>query len=560
MAGLGELLGTLLGGQKAGGDEANNSGILARVAVAVGDALAKIPGSPFQMVDWGAKSNAIIKNRESVIKALSEGDTATALKASGVLSKDATQATVDAVKAVADGLAGKTAKAQLEALIGAPIPASATTTNAVMDQLALLTQANEAIQALSVASEVASLGQIDRIGSELRSYLDYSGVSQISGFGYGQILGTVIGTRMNQEMLAVTRPAIPSVLDLCTMKTRGFIDDSVFMGYMAKLGYPDDVSQSLFATSSYYPGPQEWIRFAVRDVFNPDVVASAGLDEQFPDDIVPYAEKGGVSEEFMKMHWRAHWNLPSPTQAFEMLHRGLISMDQLKSILKASDYAPGYIDAMVGIAYSPYTRVDARRMYDLGILDDDGFIQAMKDIGYDDEHAANLLRFAHSDGREAEKDLSQAQMLRAYALGKVARNDLMAYLMKLGYDETESSLLIDLEDDKKADDLLNERIAVLDWKYERGDISDGQYLDTLSSEGIPRAKAEYYLTKASFEAEKSVKLPTKADVEKWYKKNYISDRQATTYLRQMRYREAEIRLYMHEWAEEAQASGEESKA
>lgn len=602
MAGLGDLFATLLGGNKVGGDEARDAGLLANTAKTIVDTLARIPGTPFNIADIGIKEASLIENRDAVMSSLAEGDITGAINASGTLNNDAKEASLAAINLVVDGLKGKTAQSQLEAIIGAEIPPEATTTKAVMDQLALLTQANEAIQALSVASEVASVGQIDRIGSELRSYLDYSGVSQISGFGYGQILASVIGTRMNQELLAVTRPAIPSVMDLVNMRNQELITEDSFMEDMAKLGYPDETARNLytvshnrptplefstmrlrgvitpdeylkgmrdigydetdasnlFSISKYYPGPQDWIRFAVRDAFNPDVVESAGLNDNFPEDIVPLAEKGGVSEDVMRLYWRAHWNLPSPNQAFEMLHRGLITMDELRNLLKAADYAPGYIDSMVGIAYTPYTRVDARRMYETGVLDDDGYLKALKEIGYDDEHAANLLKFAQRDTRSTEKDLSQAQLMKAYSLGKLPRQDLMKYLMNIGYDSTEAGLLIDLEDAKKEEDLLKEKIAVLDWYYGRGDIDSAGYLNELNSEGIPREKAQYYLSRAALNAEKSAKTPTKADTEKWYKKGYISESDAVRYLRQMKYRDTEISLYLKEWKDEAHASTDES--
>ncbi|MDD3523847.1 MAG: hypothetical protein PHQ41_04020 [Candidatus Cloacimonetes bacterium] len=560
MAGIGELLASLFGSQKAGGAESEKAGVLSSTVAGIASGMAKIPGNPLQVADMALKAKSVSDNRDGVLEALSAGDAGLALKRSGLLTEEASDATLEAFDTLASALSGRTAQAQLEALIGRPIPPEATTTKAVMDQLALLTQTNEAIQALSVGAEIASLGQVDRLGAELRSYLDYSGVSQISGFGYGQILGTVIGSRMSQEMLAVSRPSIPSVLDLATMRQRNLITDETFNDNMARMGYSDDISSSLYETAKYYPGPQDWIRFAVRDVFNPAIVESAGLNEQFPDDIVPYAEKGGVSEEFMRMHWRAHWNLPSPNQAYEMYHRGFIAIDDLRALLKAADYAPGYIDGMVGIASTPYTRVDARRMYDAGVLDDAGYTRALKDLGYDDEKAGHLLEFARSDGASKEKDLSMTQMLKAYSLGKVATADIITYLVGTGYDAEEAALLVELEDAKKDETILKEKVAVLDWYYARGDISDSEYLDALASEAIPRVKANYYLSLAALDAEKKAKLPSKADVEKWLKKEYISDSQARQYLRQIGYRDAETALYMQEWTDEIQASGGESNA
>jgi len=287
-------------------------------------------------------------------------------------------------------------------------------------------------------------------------------------------------------------------------------------------------------------------------------VKSAGLDEQFPEEIIPLAEAGGVSEEHMRMHWRAHWQLPSPNMAYEMYHRGYLSLDGVRALLKAADYAPGYIDAMVGIANATYTRVDARRMLKIGVLDDEGFLDAMREIGYDDEKAANLLAFARSVGGETEKDLTMSQMMKAYSLGLAAYPDVKAYLVKLGYDETEAGLLIALEDEKKAQKLTEERIKISDWHYARGDYSEAMYLDALASEGIPIEKAHYHLTLAALSAEKQAKLPTKADVEKWLKKGYISEGDAMKYLTQIGYKADERWLYLREWSDEMTAPGDES--
>lgn len=557
MVGIGGLLAVLFGGQKAADEPVKNASTLSRVAGAIAQALDAspvVPGGAGAAVRAAASS---VENRDPIVAALQAGDVVLAAKLASGLEDNAISDIETGIKTIVDVLAGNTAKSQLEALIGTPIPETATTTKAVLEQLALLTQVNEAIQAISIAGEIASVGQVDALGRELRSYLDYSGVSQISGFGYGQILGTVIGARMSQEMLSVTRPSIPSVLDLATMRMRGLLSTTEYAESMARLGYPDEVSERFYDTAQFYPGPQDWIRFAVRDAFNPDVVAVAGLDEQFPSDIVPEAEKAGVSEEHLRLFWRAHWNMPSPTQAFEMLHRGyLADTDELRALLRAADYAPGYIDGLIGIAYTPYTRVDARHMWSLGILDDDGYLKAMKDLGYDDEHAENLLKFAKASDMEAAKDLTQAQMLKAYTLGLTPKADVIAYLKHLGYDDEESALIVGLEDAKVQNEQTNDAIDLLDWYYIRGEISDADYLTKVNALGIPLLKAEMHLAKAQNKAEKASKLPTKAETEKWLKKGKISTQEADTYLMRMGYQERERALYLDDWLSESEEASD----
>ena len=89
-----------------------------------------------------------------------------------------------------------------------------------------------------------------------------------------------------------------------------------------------------------------------------------------------------MDKEVLQWYWRAHWELPSPTTGFEMLHRlhpdvlevigekykemGLnpddlkTDLDTLKELLKISDYPKYWRDRLAAISYSPLTRVDLR--------------------------------------------------------------------------------------------------------------------------------------------------------------------------------------------------------
>ena len=132
---------------------------------------------------------------------------------------------------------------------------------------------------------------------------------------------------------------------------------------------------------------------AVREVFNPVIVEKFGQDEDFPEQFAEYAAQQGISRFWAEKYWEAHWVLPSVQMGYEMLHRRVIDMETLKQLLAAQDIMPGWRDALIDISYKPYTRVDIRRMHDVGVLNDDEVYESYLDLGYSPDKAKNMTEF-----------------------------------------------------------------------------------------------------------------------------------------------------------------------
>ena len=65
-----------------------------------------------------------------------------------------------------------------------------------------------------------------------------------------------------------------------------------------------------------------------------------------------------------------------------MLFRGVISRETWGNYVRFNDFVPAQIDNLARISYSPFTRVDSRRMYRLGVLTDQELLQSYADVGY----------------------------------------------------------------------------------------------------------------------------------------------------------------------------------
>ena len=144
-------------------------------------------------------------------------------------------------------------------------------------------------------------------------------------------------------------------------------------------------------------GAPDYIRFAVRDVYNAAVRAANRLDEGFPEIVSAKLTMLGYSPQDAKDAWAAHWELPSPSQVFEMLHRGKLPAGiTVDDYLASADYAPAWRQSLSDISYNPITRTDAKRMYKLR-GDFDELVRHFKDNGYNDKDALDLAEFTRDD-------------------------------------------------------------------------------------------------------------------------------------------------------------------
>lgn len=214
-----------------------------------------------------------------------------------------------------------------------------------------------------------------------------------------------------------------------------------------KLGVAEDDIERLLFLAFAEPTPSDIVRFLVRDAYDEAVVRESGLDTDFEAKYNRDAfDRVGVSEELARLYWRAHWQLPSPTQGYEMVHRGLIDIPQLQSLLKQADYAPGYVQHLIDIAYNVPGRIDLRRMWETGSITDRAeLVTRYKHLGYNDADAELLTSFsiAISDKtkrNEAERKRAPMarEIVKSYTQGTLSRELAIQSLISLGFTQEDA--------------------------------------------------------------------------------------------------------------------------
>ena len=323
---------------------------------------------------------------------------------------------------------------------------------------------------------------------------------------------------------------IPEVENLLALWLRGSLGDNAIDYGLKQLGFTTDYADGMKELAFFIPPVQDLILMAVREVFSPEIRREQQQDADFPEDFKIWAAKQGVSEAWAKNYWAAHWSLPSPQMGFEMLHRGVITTQQLKDLLRALDVMPGWRDALVDISYSPYTRVDIRRMHALGVLDRNEVLRAYQDIGYNPDRAEKLTAFTEElnqddDGGilDVASDLTRGSIIRFYKRGTISKDKATILLAQMGINPIAAKLFLDnaeLENDlrDRDQDLDN----ILD-RYNAELITYAQASTDLQDLNLPhRELTEAQIALKRMQDRKN-KTPSRSDLDKFLAAGMISD-------------------------------------
>jgi len=276
----------------------------------------------------------------------------------------------------------------------------------------------------------------------------------------------------------------------------------------------------------FIPPVQDLVRMAVREAFDPKSIEFLQLDKDFPPAFGEWARKQGVSDTWAHHYWQAHWELPSVQMGFEMMHRNQISPDEMRALLKALDFSPAWRDKLMNISYNTYTRVDTRRMYQIGVLTPDEVLKSYLDQGYDADHAQHLKEFTILGATTQEKDLSRGDIIASYKDKLIGREEAKQFIENIGYDMNEAELYLARADYEleKAD--RSDKIELVHQRYINHACSQQQAIDDLLRIPVSGTELEMLIRKWEPQATTKNQALTKEDIHSLYV-NGIYDRHNT---------------------------------
>ena len=380
-------------------------------------------------------------------------------------------------------------------------------------------------------------------------------------FGLNAVVNFMLGVTLYPAVMSAGEPAwvlarqqaykkLPvTLLDprtLVSLKYKKYIPDGLYTDQFGKLGFDPEITALLEKDFLFYPAPVDFIRFAVRETFKPAVVEEYGYDKDFPDSMIPYAAKAGMSEEWLKHYWRAHWEIPSPRQGYEMLHRGVIDQKSLEDLLKIGDYAPGWIQPLIDISYSPITRVDLRRLYADEELNEEEVYEGYLELGYSEKNAARITAWVVKSTQQDDRELTKAEILKSFRIDETSKDQALKFLVEIGYPEENAAFVISYEEYKIYQEDRKEEIETVIAELIAGKYTVDEVKTRLGNMDVSIKQSNGLIQKAERIIRKRFTLPSKDDCMRWFEGSIIDEGVFTGKMVALHYLDEDIKRFVTE--------------
>jgi len=284
-----------------------------------------------------------------------------------------------------------------------------------------------------------------------------------------------------------------------------------------------------------------------------------GLGQRYTGQLKEWGEAQGISAELARSYWRAHWQLPSPTQAYQMLHRlrkgsqlekltGLHTSEAtISKLLEIDDYPEYWRERLMAISHHPLTRVDSQRAYILGVLSEEDLISAFRDLGYTQQDAQTLTAFTKE--RRFQWLLRRPES-KAYASGSMNSKELSRSLStyKLTSEELErllQQLSLSIQSKTRQACLKQYRRQLL-----TGIISEKSAEKELVKLGLDKRQSEVMIKGWLCEKASTPKAIPAGKLFQMAMRNSISDREYAEGLKRIGYDHEAITILLRDMAQE----------
>ena len=397
---------------------------------------------------------------------------------------------------------------------------------------------NARIEQLTVAQyELRQLDENTIVLAFIRNLIDYeTAVKRLEEIGH---------KRSDAEL--ILKQAFPkfSVQDYLKLAHLGKIDAKTLQTKLRELGYNEIDAVLQGYINEVKPGVNDLITFAVKEVYSPEITSLFGQYQDFPSVFAKETALLGMSEDNAKKYWAAHWQLPGASMGYDMFHRGIITLDQLKALLKALDVMPFWRDKLINLAYNVVARVDTRRLYAYGIWTKEQVYRNYLDEGYSPQNAADLTRFTIAYDKDHEdkhttalKKKTHDVYIKSYLAGLINKTQAIEHISGLGYKREDIELELNLEDYEnyvnthkpKDENHIAKLISLSSDGYRKKSLARQDFLAILTNSGYSLAEAN---TEADFidkEADIIWKETLVKEIQKLYFESLIDDNGVLTKL------------------------------
>jgi len=323
-------------------------------------------------------------------------------------------------------------------------------------------------------------------------------------------------------------------------------------------GYTPERLDLLRALVKVLPSLQDLEGFAAWSVTDESFAAAMQLDSGLPDDFVANASKLGVTSDLASKYWRSHWEAPPLFMAKTLFQTGQFSEAQLKQLMQVYMIAPAFRDSIIAAFYKQPSEAQIKQMLTAGIITAADVPKLYAGLGYTPDQTANLAKLliaqvaspaaAEKTAAAARKEeyygLNAGNVISSYEESIITRDQAAVYLGDLGEPADIIAVRLALADHKIATTAQKDEIAVTHDQYVTGFIDQPTAQNQLVQAGCSENQITHLFYKWGLEIQKTIKLPSKADLDAFLKKNIITQAQYVTQMQGMGYAQEWIDAYI----------------
>ena len=337
----------------------------------------------------------------------------------------------------------------------------------------------------------------------------------------------------------------PSSQDLVAYYLRKDPELSGLPEALERIGIHEDYTD-IYKTLAYpIPPVADIITMAVREAFSPSIAEKFGQYQDYPPEFEYWAKQKGLTADWSRRYWAAHWSLPSANQGFEMLHRGVINESELNLLLRALDIMPFWRDKLVRIAYRRLSRVDIRRMYRVGVMTDSEVYDAYLELGYNERDAKRMSQFTIKQVLATQSKFTTTDIVSAFTKYMITRSEAGTLLTDIGVRLENVSFILTTAEYKRDWKLTDERIAAIHNLYRKGVYTADMARSKLLGLDMPSIRVDVLMSKWYIdEADKPPRSWTTAQTLSFIKDGLITKERGIAELIGLGYDTEHINVYM----------------
>jgi len=192
------------------------------------------------------------------------------------------------------------------------------------------------------------------------------------------------------------------------------------------------------------------------------------------------------------------------------------------------------------------TRVDLRRIYELGLIDDNELLARLMEVGYTKKDAELMVEFYKTFRQEEARTFAKTEIKYLLYYGIINETEAKVMLERLGYTEEDAKTMIELWKVKLAEKDMRETQKFVRDAYSLGEITREEAERILKEVGLSEEVIGVVLDKEDKRRLKSQKLPSASTVVKWLKLGIITQERAKEILRSINVKEEYIEYYIKE--------------